>query len=116
MAWSGPSEPPGRALRPADPVPTAFGRETTTVSTPISDQPLWRPDPAKAAATQLVAFQAWAAEHHGAPAAPLAPTTGDEEAAARYAALHAWSTEDLDRFWTAITQWFDVRFDTAPDA
>ncbi|WP_441248682.1 acetoacetate--CoA ligase [Kitasatospora sp. McL0602] len=86
------------------------------MSTPTQEQPLWRPDPAKAAATQLVAFQAWAAEHHGAPAAPLAPTGNDDEAAARYAALHAWSTDDLDRFWTAVTQWFDVRFTTEPEA
>ncbi|MFC9329888.1 acetoacetate--CoA ligase [Kitasatospora sp. NPDC057015] len=86
------------------------------MSTPPQDQPLWRPTPASAAATRIVAFQAWAAEHHGAPAAPLAPTTGDEQAATRYADLHAWSTADLDRFWTAVTQWFDVRFSTAPEA
>ncbi|MFF2045250.1 acetoacetate--CoA ligase [Kitasatospora sp. NPDC058170] len=92
------------------------GRETTTVSTPPQDQPLWRPTPARAAAAGLVAFQAWAAEHHGAPAAPLAPVDGDEQAAERYAALHAWSTEDLDRFWTAVTQWFDVRFTQQPEA
>ncbi|KJK55029.1 acetoacetate--CoA ligase [Saccharothrix sp. ST-888] len=86
------------------------------MSTPTQEQPLWRPAPARAAATQLVAFQTWAAEHHGAPAAPLAPATDDDQAAARYAALHSWSTEDLERFWTAVTQWFDVRFSTAPEA
>ncbi|XCM78770.1 acetoacetate--CoA ligase [Kitasatospora sp. HUAS MG31] len=86
------------------------------MSTPTQDQPLWRPAPARAAASQIVAFQAWAAEHHGAPAAPLAPAATDDEAAARYADLHRWSTEDLDRFWTAVTRWFDVRFTTAPEA
>ncbi|MFI9275401.1 acetoacetate--CoA ligase [Kitasatospora sp. NPDC052896] len=89
------------------------------MSTPPQDHPdapLWRPDPAKAAATRLVAFQTWAAEHHGAPAAPLAPAPDDATAAARYAALHAWSTADLDRFWTAVTSWFDVRFSTPPSA
>ncbi|MFB7666732.1 acetoacetate--CoA ligase [Kitasatospora sp. NPDC056138] len=86
------------------------------MSTPIQEQPLWRPAPARAAATQLVAFQTWAAEHHGAPAAPLAPATDDDQAAARYAALHNWSTEDVERFWTAVTQWFDVRFSTTPEA
>ncbi|WP_405016362.1 acetoacetate--CoA ligase [Kitasatospora sp. NBC_00070] len=86
------------------------------MSTPSQDQPLWRPDPARAAATQIVAFQAWAADHHGAPAAPLAPTGTDEVAAARYAALHAWSTEDLPRFWGAVTDWFDVRFSTPAEA
>ncbi|GAA4841440.1 acetoacetate--CoA ligase [Kitasatospora terrestris] len=98
--------------------PHDTGRETTTVSTPPThqDQPLWRPDPARAAASRLVAFQAWAAEHHGAPAAPLAPVETDDEAAARYAALHAWSTEDLSRFWQAVTEWFDVRFGEQPTA
>lgn len=81
-----------------------------------ADQPLWRPRPEAAAATRLVAFQAWAAEHHGAPAAPLAPAPDDATAAARYAALHAWSTADLARFWTAVTEYFDVRFGTAPQA
>ncbi|MDH6109023.1 acetoacetyl-CoA synthetase [Kitasatospora sp. MAP12-15] len=83
---------------------------------PAPGEPLWRPDPAAAAGTRLVAFQAWAAEHHGAPAAPLAPVADDATAAERYAALHSWSTEDLDRFWTAVTDWFDVRFSTPPQA
>ncbi|WP_035852438.1 acetoacetate--CoA ligase [Kitasatospora azatica] len=91
------------------------------MSTPPQDaadrtEPLWRPDPAAAAATRLVAFQQWAAERHGAPAGPLAPASDDATAAARYAALHAWSTEDLNRFWTAVTEYFDVRFQTAPSA
>ncbi|MFD9129311.1 acetoacetate--CoA ligase [Kitasatospora sp. NPDC059571] len=86
------------------------------MSTPPDGRPLWRPDPARAAATRIVAFQAWAAEHHGAPAAPLAPAADDTEAAARYAALHAWSTADPEVFWTAVTEWFDIRFSTAPEA
>jgi acetoacetyl-CoA synthetase len=86
------------------------------VSTPPDGRPLWRPDPARAAASRIVAFQAWAAEHHGAPAAPLAPAPDDTEAAARYAALHTWSTDDLDRFWSAVAQWFDVRFAAQPQA
>ncbi|QMU70821.1 acetoacetate--CoA ligase [Streptacidiphilus sp. P02-A3a] len=63
--------------------------------------PLWRPDPAAAEDTRLVQFQRWAARHHGAP-------EGD------YADLHRWSTDDLDRFWTAVSEWFDVRFTTPP--
>ncbi|MER8186840.1 acetoacetate--CoA ligase [Kitasatospora sp. NPDC094015] len=85
------------------------------MSTPPKDQPLWRPDPARAAASEIVRFQAWAAQHHGAPAAPLAPTADDEQAATRYAALHAWSTEDLGRFWQAVAEWYDVPFDTEPE-
>ncbi len=79
-------------------------------------EPLWRPAPARAAASRLVDFQRWAAAHHGAPAAPLAPVTTDTEAATRYADLHRWSTEDLTRFWTAVTEYFDVRFHTPPTA
>ncbi|MGW4378983.1 acetoacetate--CoA ligase [Kitasatospora sp. NPDC004531] len=91
----------------------------STPPTPQDQQhpePLWRPDPARAAASRLVDFQRWAAEHHGAPAAPLAPVTTDTEAATRYADLHRWSTEDLPRFWTAVTEYFDVRFQTPPTA
>ncbi|MFJ5886323.1 acetoacetate--CoA ligase [Kitasatospora cineracea] len=79
-------------------------------------EPLWRPDPARAAASRLVDFQRWAAAHHGAPAAPLAPVTTDTEAATRYADLHRWSTDDLTRFWTAVTEYFDVRFHAPPTA
>ncbi|MFJ8441848.1 acetoacetate--CoA ligase [Kitasatospora griseola] len=83
---------------------------------PPHPEPLWRPDPARAAASRLVAFQRWAAEHHAAPAAPLAPVATDTEAATRYADLHRWSVEDLPRFWTAVTDYFDVRFHTRPTA
>ncbi|MGA5702856.1 acetoacetate--CoA ligase [Peterkaempfera bronchialis] len=89
---------------------------TTTPQDDTATAPLWRPAPARAAATRIVAFQQWAARHHGAPAAPLAPTADDTEAATRYAALHAWSVADPARFWTAVTQWFDVRFSTPPEA
>ncbi|MFC1434079.1 acetoacetate--CoA ligase [Streptacidiphilus sp. N1-3] len=68
-----------------------------------SATPLWEPDPARAAASNLARFQRWAVEHHGAP-------DGD------YAALHHWSVDHLDRFWTAVTEWFDVRFSTPPSA
>ncbi|MHA6758850.1 acetoacetate--CoA ligase [Streptacidiphilus sp. PAMC 29251] len=65
-----------------------------------SATPLWEPDPTRAA-SNLARFQRWAAEHHGAP-------TGD------YAELHHWSVDNLDRFWTAVSSWFDVRFSTPP--
>ncbi|WP_037578187.1 acetoacetate--CoA ligase [Phaeacidiphilus oryzae] len=85
---------------------------------PPGDAPLWRPSPSRAAATRMAAFQRFAAEHHGAPAEPLVPApeeagaAGDATAAARYAALHAWSVEDLERFWRAVTEWTGVRFST----
>jgi acetoacetyl-CoA synthetase len=78
-------------------------------------EPLWRPAPDRAAATQLVRFQQWAAERYAAPPEPLAPAPDDATAAQRYSALHAWSTHDLERFWQAVTEWFDVRFSTPPE-
>ncbi len=69
-------------------------------------QPLWRPDPERAARTQLARFHTWAAERHGAPA----PVPDDQPAS--YHALHAWSVGEPERFWQAVTEWYDVRFGT----
>ncbi|WP_338776325.1 acetoacetate--CoA ligase [Streptomyces sp. DG1A-41] len=65
-----------------------------------SPQPLWQPDPERIARARITRFQAWAAEHHGAPAE------------GGYAALQRWSVDELDTFWKAVTEWFDVRFPT----
>ncbi|GGU02415.1 acetoacetate--CoA ligase [Streptomyces coeruleorubidus] len=65
-----------------------------------SPQPLWQPDPERIARARITRFQAWAAEHHGAPAQ------------GGYAALQRWSVDELDTFWKAVTEWFDVRFST----
>lgn len=62
--------------------------------------PLRQPDPERIAQAQVTKFQSWAAEHHGA------PSDGG------YAALHRWSVDELDTFWKAVTEWFDVRFST----
>ncbi|KUF14235.1 acetoacetate--CoA ligase [Streptomyces silvensis] len=62
--------------------------------------PLWKPDQQRIAGAQITRFQAWAAEHHGAPAS------------GGYEALHRWSVDELDTFWKAVTEWFDVRFST----
>ncbi|MFE2925541.1 acetoacetate--CoA ligase [Streptomyces goshikiensis] len=69
----------------------------TSASTP---QPLWSPGPDRIAAARITAFQAWAAERFGAPAA------------GGYPALHRWSVDELDTFWQAVAEWFDVRFTT----
>lgn len=61
---------------------------------------LWQPDPGRITQAQVTKFQAWAAEHHGA------PSDGG------YPALHSWSVRELDTFWKAVTEWFDVRFST----
>lgn len=63
-------------------------------------EPLWTPGPDRIAAARITAFQAWAAEHHGAPAD------------GGYPALHSWSVDELDTFWQAVAEWFDVRFTT----
>ncbi|MFI8102820.1 acetoacetate--CoA ligase [Streptomyces sp. NPDC086023] len=62
--------------------------------------PLWQPSPERIAAARITAFQSWAAERYGAPAD------------GGYAALHRWSVDELDTFWRAVADWFDVRFTT----
>ncbi|MFJ2772694.1 acetoacetate--CoA ligase [Streptomyces sp. NPDC087300] len=62
--------------------------------------PLWEPSQERIAEAQVTRFQAWAAAHYGA------PTDGG------YAALHRWSVAELETFWKAVTDWFDVRFST----
>ncbi|MFF3502493.1 acetoacetate--CoA ligase [Streptomyces sp. NPDC003247] len=66
----------------------------------VNPEPLWRPDPQRIADAQVTRFQAWAAERHGA------PSDGG------YPALHRWSVDELETFWKAVTEWFDVRFST----
>ncbi|MFE1792213.1 acetoacetate--CoA ligase [Streptomyces sp. NPDC059525] len=63
-------------------------------------EPLWSPGPDRIAAARVTAFQAWAAERFGAPAE------------GGYPALHRWSVDELDTFWQAVAEWFDVRFTT----
>jgi acetoacetyl-CoA synthetase len=91
------------------------GQTAPVTSAPQTPEPLWRPRPERAAETRLVRFQQWAAERYAAPAEPLAPAPDDATAAARYRALHRWSVDDLERFWQAVTEWFDVRFSTPPE-
>ncbi|WP_329458856.1 acetoacetate--CoA ligase [Streptomyces sp. NBC_01497] len=62
--------------------------------------PLWQPTPERVAAAQVTRFQHWAAARHGAPAD------------GGYPALHRWSVDDLDSFWTAVAEWFGIRFAT----
>jgi acetoacetyl-CoA synthetase len=73
---------------------------------PAAPEPLWQPSPERIAGAGITRFQAWAAEHHGAPAA----VPGDPQAS--YAALHRWSVQELAAFWEAAAEWFGVRFST----
>ncbi|MGW4302468.1 acetoacetate--CoA ligase [Streptomyces sp. NPDC004376] len=63
-------------------------------------QPLWQPDPERIDQARITRFQAWAADHHGAPAD------------GGYFALHQWSVTEPESFWRAVTEWFEVRFGT----
>ncbi|WP_030757123.1 acetoacetate--CoA ligase [Streptomyces sp. NRRL F-5135] len=65
-----------------------------------SPAPLWAPDPGRIEAAAITRFQAWAADRYGAPAD------------GGYAALHRWSVEELETFWRAVADWFDIRFAT----
>lgn len=73
---------------------------------PTAPEPLWRPSPDRIAAAHLTRFHAFAAARHGAPAA------GGLDPVADYAALHRWSVTELEAFWRAVVDWFDVRFTT----
>ncbi|MFJ8312032.1 MULTISPECIES: acetoacetate--CoA ligase [unclassified Streptomyces] len=66
--------------------------------------PLWQPDSARIAAARITRFQAWAAERYGAPAE------------GGYPALHRWSVAELDTFWQAVADWFDIRFSSPYEA
>ncbi|ASQ99107.1 acetoacetate--CoA ligase [Streptomyces sp. 11-1-2] len=79
---------------------------TTAAHSDHRPQPLWQPGADRIDRSRLTAFHAWAAERHGAPA----PTKDDP--AASYAALHRWSVEELETFWQAVAEWFEVRFTT----
>ena len=73
-------------------------------------EPLWRPGPDRAAASQLARF------HAAAAARPGPPPPADGDPAASYAALHRWSVTHLEAFWHAVTDWFGVRFSSPPRA
>jgi acetoacetyl-CoA synthetase len=64
---------------------------------------LWVPDPDPDQAGPLAGFTAWVREHRGVDAPD-------------YAALHAWSVDDLAGFWSAVAEFLDVRFATPPTA
>ncbi|MFF5706470.1 acetoacetate--CoA ligase [Streptomyces sp. NPDC012794] len=61
-------------------------------------EPLWSPSPDRIAGAQVTRFQDWAAERFGAPAD------------GGYPALQRWSVDELDTFWQAVAEWFQVRF------
>ncbi|MEU6264289.1 acetoacetate--CoA ligase [Saccharopolyspora shandongensis] len=58
---------------------------------------LWRPSPERVAASRMTAFREWLRSERGIDLAD-------------YRALWQWSVSDLTAFWSAVAEFFDVRF------
>ncbi|MFI6361015.1 AMP-binding protein, partial [Streptomyces sp. NPDC050743] len=71
---------------------------TTPHPTPYP-APFFTPDPNAAARSRVADFARWAARHQGAEGVDE-PTD--------YEALHRWSVTDLEGFWEAVWQYFDI--------
>ncbi|HEU4543037.1 MAG TPA: acetoacetate--CoA ligase [Jiangellaceae bacterium] len=72
---------------------------------PHNDVPevLWEPDPASVDDSRLAAFRRWLRDEHG---------LGLPD----YNSLWRWSVEDLESFWGAVAEFFDVAFHDRPSA
>ncbi|WP_333771987.1 acetoacetate--CoA ligase [Streptomyces sp. IBSBF 3136] len=62
-------------------------------------EPFFTPRPDAAARSRIADFARWTARHRDAP---------DGEAPTDYQALHHWSVTDLEAFWVAVWEYFDV--------
>ncbi|MFJ3303811.1 acetoacetate--CoA ligase [Streptomyces sp. NPDC086549] len=62
-------------------------------------EPFLPPDPKAAAGSRIADFARWAARHRGA--------EGIQDPS-DYEALHRWSVTDLEGFWTAVWEYFDI--------
>ncbi|NUS53436.1 MAG: AMP-binding protein, partial [Streptomycetaceae bacterium] len=71
----------------------------TSTAHESSPNPFWTPDPAAAANIRIADFARWSAERRGA-----VPADDGTD----YAALHHWSISDLEGFWGAIWDYFDI--------
>ncbi|MET1073679.1 MAG: acetoacetate--CoA ligase [Umezawaea sp.] len=63
---------------------------------------LWQPDPDRVADSRMAAFRDWLRAERGLDFAD-------------YAELWTWSTTDLEAFWGAIAEFFDVAFHSPPE-
>jgi acetoacetyl-CoA synthetase len=66
---------------------------------------IWAPDPHEAGRSAVAAFARQVRERRGVPVADT-----------DYAALHAWSVDDLEGFWAEAAEFLGVRFHEAPRA
>ncbi|MGI5379900.1 acetoacetate--CoA ligase [Streptomyces sp. CA-251387] len=63
--------------------------------------PFWTPDPESAARSRIADFGRWAAQRWGV-----------EADLTDYPLLHRWSVTDLEGFWGAVWEYFDIDADT----
>ena len=75
----------------------------TTHDPTVEAEVLWAPDPDRVGGTALADFVRWLNQHRH-----LGLDLLD------YAALHRWSVSDLDGFWSALAEYFGVRFHDRP--
>jgi acetoacetyl-CoA synthetase len=73
----------------------------STPSTAAAPEPIWTPDPVTSATSEVERFRAFVNDRH-----QLALTD--------YAELHRWSVEQLDAFWSAVWDFFDIRSTERP--
>jgi acetoacetyl-CoA synthetase len=66
------------------------------------DAPVWKPDAARIAASNLTRFAAYAHARHGAPAPLADPVRG-------WSALWQWSVDERAAFWSALFEFAEVR-------
>ena len=79
-----------------------FSHDVAVVDTPVREGDLlWTPSAAWVADTNLTAFMGWLARERG-------------RKFADYTALWQWSTTDIEDFWQAIWDYFDVRSSAPP--
>lgn len=72
-------------------------------SVPHTAEPLWRPHPEQIENSNLARFRAWLRENRSL-------DFDDSQS------LYQWSVGDLEAFWSAISEYFDVRFTTSAEA
>jgi acetoacetyl-CoA synthetase len=71
-------------------------------SVPLTAEPLWTPNPDQIRESNLNRFREWLRENRSLDLS-------------EYRALYDWSVRDLEGFWGAIVEFFEVRFHTAPE-
>src|ERR1700732_4812154 len=77
-------------------------RKRAMESIPLTSEPLWRPHPEQIRNSNLAKFRDWLRENRSLDLRD-------------HHALYDWSVGDLEGFWSAIAEFFDVRFHTSPE-